>query len=108
MIIQRNALLKQLAEQLPFDPDLPWASLDDAVRQQIMYGTGDRLFEFKLKPGRAKPEPTLFRGVLYELEQSYRSTSSEGLRARYLKISKSTVVMTAVASVCGLKVGQFY
>lgn len=85
MIIQRNALLKQLAEQLPFDPDLPWASLDDAVRQQIMYGTGDRLFEFKLKPGRAKPEPTLFRGVLYELEQSYRSTSSEGLRARYLK-----------------------
>lgn len=85
MIIQRNALLKQLAEQLPFDPELPWASLDHEVRQQILYGTGERLFEFKLKPGRAKPVPSPFRGVLHDLEESYRTTSSEGLRARYLK-----------------------
>ena len=53
-IIQSNALLKQLAEQLPFDPDLPWSSLDAEVRKQILHGTKDRLFEFKLKPRQIK------------------------------------------------------
>ena len=32
MIIKRNAILKQLAEQLPFDPDVAWEELDAEVR----------------------------------------------------------------------------
>jgi excinuclease ABC subunit A len=62
MIIKRNAILKQLAEQLPFDPTLAWEELDEKVREQILHGTGERLFSFKLKGGNTKPELMRFRG----------------------------------------------
>ena len=38
MIIKRNAILKQLAEQLPFDPDCPWDELKRETQNQILYG----------------------------------------------------------------------
>ena len=56
MIIKRNAILKQLAEQLPFDPDVAWEELDAEVQAQILHGTGSRQFSFKLKGGNSKPE----------------------------------------------------
>lgn len=89
MIIQRNAILKQLAEQLPFDPTLPWQDLDAEVRNQIVHGTGDRLFSFKLKAGKAKPEPQTFAGVIADLEDSFQNTSSDGLRARLMTYQTS-------------------
>ncbi len=84
MIIQRNAILKQLAEQLPFDPNCPWQDLPEAVRQVILFGAGERLFSFKLKGGKTKPELRPFEGVLADLEQTRQSTSSDGLRARLM------------------------
>lgn len=84
MIIQRNAILKQLAEQLPFDPNVPWEELDEGVRELILFGANDREFQFKLKAGRAKPEPVQFDGVLADLETTRRETSSEGLKARLM------------------------
>lgn len=89
MIIKHNAILKQLASQLPFDPDLSWESLDAEVRRQIIYGTGERLFSFKLKGGNSKPESLPFEGVLADLERSRRETSSEGLRARLMAYQSS-------------------
>jgi len=90
MIIQRNAILKQLAEQLPFDPTLPWEELDADVRRQLLHGTGDRLFSFKLKGGNSKPESLPFAGVLADLEATRRSTSSDGLRARLMAYQTSS------------------
>ena len=90
MIIKRNALLKQLAEQLPFDPDQPWESLDAEVRKQILHGTGSRLFSFKLKGGNARPESMQFEGVLADLEATRRTTSSDGLRARLMAYQTSS------------------
>jgi excinuclease ABC subunit A len=84
MIIERNARLKQLAEQLPFDPTTPWADLPEDVREAILFGTGDREFLFKTKPGNRKPEPARFEGVLADLERTRRETSSDGLRNRLL------------------------
>lgn len=89
MIIQRNAVLKQLATQLPFDPDLPWESLEATVRHQIVHGTGERLFSFKLKGGNSKPELLPFDGVLADLEKTRRATSSDGLRARLMAYQSS-------------------
>ena len=89
MIIRRNAILKQLAGQLPFDPDVPWESLDGEVRRQIVHGTGERLFSFKLKGGNSKPESLPFTGVLADLEKTRRETSSEGLRARLMAYQSS-------------------
>jgi excinuclease ABC subunit A len=90
MIIKRNAILKQLAEQLPFDPTVPWDELDADVRAQIVQGTGSRLFSFKLKGGNAKPESMPFDGVLADLEDMRRTTSSDGLRARLMAFQTSS------------------
>ncbi len=90
MIIQRNAILKQLAEQLPFDPNTPWEELDPEVRRQILHGAGQRIFSFKLKGGNAKPESLPFEGVLADLEKTRRDTSSEGLRARLMAYQTSS------------------
>ena len=81
MIIRHNAILKQLAEQLPFDPTLPWEELDSDTREQIIHGTGNRQFSFKLKGGNAKPVSMTFEGVLADLESIRRNTTSDGLRA---------------------------
>ena len=84
MIIKRNAILKQLSEQLPFDPKLPWEDLEESVRDQILYGAGERLFSFKLKGGKTKPESMHYEGVLADLEETRRTTTSEGMRAPHV------------------------
>ena len=89
MIIRHNAILKQLAEQMPFDPKRPWEELDSEVRHQIIHGTGDRLFSFKLKGGNSKPEVAPFAGALAELERIRKTTSSDGLRARLMAYQTS-------------------
>jgi len=84
MIIKRNAILRQLVEQLPYDPTTPWKDLPEDARKSIIHGTGERLFAFKLKPGNSKPEMMPFAGVLADLEETRRETSSDGLRARLM------------------------
>ncbi|HVU18975.1 MAG TPA: excinuclease ABC subunit UvrA [Candidatus Didemnitutus sp.] len=81
LIIKHNALLKQLAEQLPFDSDVPWEKLDPSTRQTILHGAGDRLFSFKLRRMR-EPKAMPFEGVAADLMESFRHTDSEGFRAR--------------------------
>ena len=94
MIIKRNAILKQLAEQLPFDPDVAWEELDAEVREQILHGTGSRQFSFKLKGGNSKPESMEFAGVLADLENMRLTTTSDGLRARLMAYQTSSVCET--------------
>lgn len=84
MIIERNAILKQLAEQYPFDPTLPWHDLPEEVRTAILHGTGERLFMFKTKPGKRAPVAATFPGVLAHLVEMQSQTSSDGLRARLM------------------------
>jgi len=81
LIIKHNALLKQLAEQLPFDPDVPWKKLPAETREAILHGAGERLFSFKLRRMR-EPKAMPFHGVIADLMESYRHTDSDGFRAR--------------------------
>ncbi len=90
MIIRHNAILKQLAEQLPFDPNLPWEELGADIREQILHGACERLFSFKLKGGNTKPESMPFDGVLADLENIRRHTTSDGLRARLMAYQTSS------------------
>jgi excinuclease ABC subunit A len=81
LIIKHNAILKQLAGQLPFDPEKPWRELPETVRQTLLHGAGERLFSFRLR--RMKhPRLMPFAGVLALLDQSWRETRSDGFRAR--------------------------
>src|SRR5688572_19236319 len=81
LIIKHNALLKQLAEQLPYDPDVPWKKLPEEKRNIILRGAGDRQFAFKLKRMR-EAKAMSFPGVIADLEESFRFTDSDGFRAR--------------------------
>ncbi len=81
LIIKHNALLKQLAEQLPFDPDVSWRKLPEETRNAILFGAGERQFAFKLRRMR-EAKTMAFPGVIADLEESWRHTDSEGFRAR--------------------------
>jgi excinuclease ABC subunit A len=81
LIMKHNSLLKQLAEQLPFDPDEPWEQLPEATRVALLDGAGERQFAFKMKRMReARAMP--FLGIMADLEESFRFTDSEGFQAR--------------------------
>lgn len=81
MIVARNSLLRQIAEQWPFEPDLPWEEIPEDARQVILFGSGEREFAFR-KPRRKTPDVRPFEGVLADLDNSRRETSSDVLRAR--------------------------
>ena len=77
LIIRHNALLRQLAEQLPYDAAAPWADLSADVRRTLLHGAGERQFAFKLRrmrEARAMPLP----GVIADLEASSRETNTAG------------------------------
>ncbi len=95
LIIKHNLILKQLAEQLPFEPEKPWKDLPEKTRAALLNGTGDRLFSFKLRRMReAKAMP--FAGILADVEQNFRDTESEGFQARL-----STFMVAGPCPECG-------
>jgi excinuclease ABC subunit A len=81
LIIKHNALLKQLAEQLPYDPETPWKDLPEETRRALLFGAGERQFAFKMRRMREAKAST-FEGIIADLEESYRHTDSDGFRAR--------------------------
>ena len=81
LIMKHNSLIKQLAEQLPFDADVPWKKLPEATRHAILFGAGERQFAIKLRRMREAKAQT-FPGVIADLEHSWRHTDSEGFQAR--------------------------
>ncbi|MEO7415297.1 MAG: excinuclease ABC subunit UvrA [Opitutaceae bacterium] len=81
LIIKHNALLRQLAEQLPFDPDVAWKDLPEETRDAILHGAGEREFAIKGRRMREAKAQT-FAGVIADLEESWRHTDSEGFQAR--------------------------
>lgn len=81
LIIKHNAILKQLADQLPFDPEKPWREQPEVVRHSLLHGAGERLFSFRLRRMK-QPKLMPFPGVLAMLDQSWRETRSDGFRAR--------------------------
>ncbi|MDQ8188202.1 excinuclease ABC subunit UvrA [Pelagicoccus sp. SDUM812002] len=84
LIIRHNALLRQLAEQLPFDPTTPWKELPKETRHQLLHGVPDREFEFKLTRRKTKTPPAPFEGVVPILTKAARETKSDGYRARLM------------------------
>jgi excinuclease ABC subunit A len=95
LIIKHNSLLKQLAEQLPFDPDTPWKDLPEETRNALLNGTGERLFSIRLRRMR-EARPTTFGGILSDIENSFRDTESEGFQARL-----STFMVAGPCTECG-------
>ncbi|MSU68112.1 MAG: ATP-binding cassette domain-containing protein, partial [Opitutaceae bacterium] len=81
LIMKHNSLIKQLAEQLPFDADVPWKTLPEKIRNELLWGAGERQFAIKLRRMR-EAKAQNFPGVIADLEHSWRHTDSEGFQAR--------------------------
>lgn len=81
LIIRHNALLKQLAEQLPFDPEKPWKLLPRETRDALLHGAGSRVFSLRVR-GRGAAEAQEFPGIIAILDKARRDSSSDGYRAR--------------------------
>jgi excinuclease ABC subunit A len=81
LIIRHNSILKQLAEQLPFDAETPWQDLPEETRRMLMHGAGERLFSFRVRRTQ-KAELKPFPGILALLDEGRRESRSDGYRAR--------------------------
>ena len=91
MINLRKNILKSLSEQYPLNLKTPWRDLPKAVRFFLLHGDNEKVFEIKLQAGRGKAKKQVFPGILSDLAETMRQTSSEGLRARLLTFQFGTV-----------------
>ena len=81
LIIRHSSILKQLAEQLPYDAETPWRDLPVETRRLLIHGAGERLFSFRLRRTQ-KAELKPFLGVIALLNVGRRESRSDGYRAR--------------------------
>ena len=89
-LIRRNAIVRALAEQLPFDPKAPWERLPGATRDALLRGAGERLLLLPPPKGRKAAEQR-WRGMFAELAESFRTTTGESLRQRLLAYQSGSV-----------------
>ena len=84
MINLRKNILKALAEQVPFDNRKSWENFPEKVKELLLFGDPQKEFVLKLQAGRGKAKKQVFPGILKDLENTMRTTSSETLRAKLL------------------------
>jgi len=84
MINLRKNILKALAEQVPFDNRKSWENFPEEVKELLLFGDPQKEFVLKLQAGRGKAKKQVFPGILKDLENTMRTTSSETLRAKLL------------------------
>jgi excinuclease ABC subunit A len=84
MVTLRKNILKQISEQYPLDLKQPWNEIPAETKKFLLHGDQDKIFELKLQIGRGKAKKQPFPGILYDLGQTMKNTTSETLRARLL------------------------
>jgi len=73
--------LEAVAEYLGIDMDAPFAELDEAARQCLLYGTGRKKVRFVYDmPGNRRVIERPFEGVIPHLDRRYREASSDDVR----------------------------
>ena len=93
MLIRRNAIVKALAESIPFDPKAPWEKLPATVRKLLLEGDPQRIFSLPPAKGRKLVEAPWI-GMFAELTHVFRTTSSESLRQRLLAYQSASTCET--------------
>jgi excinuclease ABC subunit A len=74
----------QIVRQLGIDPKLPWREIPKRLREQLLYGTGERLFRVRWsgKSGQGSFDQT-FEGVIPRLMRRFRESGSERAKQWY-------------------------
>jgi excinuclease ABC subunit A len=87
---RRNAyyfqIIRSLSRHYDFDVDTPFDELPEAVRNVVLYGSGDEIIEFEYfgdKGTQVREHP--FAGVIPNLERRYRETDARIVREELSK-----------------------
>lgn len=99
-IIRNKALLKQLAEQLPFSYDTPWEDLPSDIKNSILYGVKNKKFFFKL--GRSKSKEMAFEGVITILQNLKQASKSDGYKAKLTAYQTASVCLLCAGNRLGV------
>ena len=79
-----HALLEALAGEYHFSLDTPWKELPSEIRDIIVYGTNGKEVKVYYKGQRGEGVyPVALTGLLKNVEQRYRETYSETMKAEY-------------------------
>ena len=83
--------LNSLAAHYDFDLDTPFEALPEAIRETILYGSGDEVIPFTFSNSRGeitrKEHP--FEGILPNMERRYRESDSNRVREEISKYLNS-------------------
>jgi excinuclease ABC subunit A len=78
--------IRALGAHYGFDPETPWQALPEAIRQVVLYGSGEEAIAMSLSgEGGTRQRP--FEGIIRNMERRYRETDSNAVReelARHL------------------------
>ncbi len=94
---RRNAfthtLLTSLAAHYEFDLDTPFDELPDAIRQTVLFGSGEETIPFLYinEKGRSTVKKHAFEGVIPNLERRWRETDSSAVREELGKLRHTKV-----------------
>ncbi len=91
---RRNAyyfqIIRSLARHYDFDVDTPFKELPEAVRDVILYGSGNEVIEFDyFSDGGTQKRRHPFAGVIPNLERRYRETDARIVREELAKYISS-------------------
>ncbi len=92
---RRNAfthtLLTSLAAHYDFDLDTPFEELPEAVRERVLYGSGEEEIPFLYinEKGRSTVRRHPFEGVIPNLERRWRETDSSAVREELGKLRQT-------------------
>ncbi|SFC18347.1 excinuclease ABC subunit A [Butyrivibrio sp. YAB3001] len=85
-----NATLRALAKEYKFSLDTPYEDLPEKVRHMLVYGA-DRSVNVHYEGSRGVGDyPVLFDGLIKNVEQRYKETFSENMKAEYEEFMRIT------------------
>jgi len=81
------ALIQSLAKHYRFSVDTPWQSLNEKVRDAILFGSGNELvnFTYTSESGTRHQRKHRFEGIVPNLERRYKETESAAVREELAK-----------------------
>ena len=81
-------MIQSLAKHYDFDPEQPFESLEERIRNIVLYGSGEEeiLFSYLNDRGHSRSKTHRFEGIIPNLERRYRETESSAVREELSKL----------------------
>ncbi len=84
-----HALLLAMSKHYGFSLDTPYGKLPERVRQAFIHGTGGEVMKVRYKGQRSEGTYDVpFEGLIKNMEQRYRETGSDSMKAEYERFMK--------------------